>query len=894
MDGSLGMLSGTFAGRYRVERELGRGASATVYLARDSQRDRSVAIKVLRPELAATVGADRFLREIARNERLQHPYIVPVLDSGEHDGLLYFVLPHMEEGSLRQLMQREKQLPVESAVAIARAVAEALDYAHGQGLVHRDVKPENILFTSGKACLADFGIARAIERTIDESTTSTGLVRGTPAYMSPEQAGGGRDYDGRSDQFSLACVLYEMLAGMPAFMGPTPEAIIAQRFQHAPRKLNVYRPSVSPALESVIQRALSLTPADRFATLAAFSAALRDATRQSTVESKAPSGSTSAAALAHDGSGGTAGPSWAWRGIGIGALVLGAAVIAARDEIAPRFRSTPQVYTLDLPAPTGAQFTDDLRDVSAVSPDGKDIIIPGTDSSGVRNLWLQRLSDRVASRIPGTDWGAMAFWSPDGKTVGFFKRRALTVIDRTGRTGRTLATVTTNPRGGSWADDGTILYAPSSQSGIFATSLKDTTPRQLTTVSARRGEIGHMWPQALPGGHSFLYFVASDVDSVRGIYLASGDPPRSRRVVGSSASAVFSNGHLLFVSAGALVAQRLDVAAAALIGDRWRIADSVATSYEYSGVFSASQTNLLVYAGGRSRDISRLSWTDSTGSMLRFASAYGYLRNPDLSANGRYLAFETYRETDSDIQFLDLATGVSSVLADGGLQATDPVWSPDGSAIAFIAERPGVWNTYRKYVNRPDAPELLFSSPRYAVLTDWSADGFLILNEVNDAGDFDLVARPLTALGDPQVLASGPAHQVAGRVSSDGKFVVYVSLESGSPQVYAQRLPARGARCQVSANGGYQPVWGRTNGSVYFLSGSGTMMQATLDLSRSAPCPVAAPRALFQTNVRSPSRARSFFDVSMKDGLLLINAPPVENGAWLTVIVNWLAAGHLN
>ena len=284
MAGSPDVLSGTFAGRYTIERELGSGATATVYLARDTQRGIAVAVKLLRPELAQSVGADRFLREIRLNEKLHHPHIVPVLDSGEHDGRLYFVLPHMEDGSLRQMLQREKQLPIETAIAITRTIAQALDYAHQQNLIHRDVKPENILFTSGQACLADFGIARAVERAMDESTTDTGMVRGTPAYMSPEQASGSRRYDGRSDQYSLACVLYEMLAGVPAFIGPTPEAVIAQRFQHLPRELRVYRPTVPESIETVIQKALAITPADRYSSTAEFSAALEAVSRTPTME----------------------------------------------------------------------------------------------------------------------------------------------------------------------------------------------------------------------------------------------------------------------------------------------------------------------------------------------------------------------------------------------------------------------------------------------------------------------------------------------------------------------------------------------------------------------------------------------------------------------------------
>jgi tetratricopeptide (TPR) repeat protein len=278
MSSPPGVLVGQIAGRYIVEREIGRGATAIVYLARDSVRGQAVAIKVLRAELAESGAAHGFLREIRRHSGLQHPRILQVLDTGEHEGQLYFVLPYMEGGTLRQRLTREKQLPIGDAVAIARTVALALDYAHGHGLVHRDVKPENILFTEGEACLADFGIARALESALgDTTTTSTGLVRGTVAYMSPEQAGGERDYDGRSDIYSLGCVLYEMLAGVPAFIGPTPQATLAQRFTHPPRDIRVYRPSISARLESAVMQALQFAPADRFRSAGEFAEALGEA-----------------------------------------------------------------------------------------------------------------------------------------------------------------------------------------------------------------------------------------------------------------------------------------------------------------------------------------------------------------------------------------------------------------------------------------------------------------------------------------------------------------------------------------------------------------------------------------------------------------------------------------
>lgn len=268
---------GPFAERYTIEREIGRGATATVYLARDTARGRAVAIKVLRPELAESTASDRFLREIRLTSALQHPRILPVLDAGEYRGRLYFVLPYVEGDTLRTRLTRDKQLPITDAIAIARTIAEALDHAHKEGLIHRDIKPENILLTGNEACLADFGIARALEKALDDTTTSTGIVRGTPAYMSPEQASGERHYDGRSDVFSLGCVLYEMLAGVPAFTGPTRESILAQRFIHPPRDVRVYRPTVPALLESVVKKALEFEPADRFRTAGELADALTQA-----------------------------------------------------------------------------------------------------------------------------------------------------------------------------------------------------------------------------------------------------------------------------------------------------------------------------------------------------------------------------------------------------------------------------------------------------------------------------------------------------------------------------------------------------------------------------------------------------------------------------------------
>ena len=270
----LERLANALSGRYAVERELGHGGMATVYLADDLKHARKVAIKVLRPELGAVLGVDRFTREIRVAATLNHPHILPLHDSGEADGLLFYVMPYVRGESLRQKLSREKQLSIDEAIAIVRQVASALDHAHACGLIHRDIKPENILLHEGEAMVADFGIALAAGAAPGERLTATGLMVGTPEYMSPEQAAGERVLNARSDVYSLGCVLYEMLAGEPPYTGPTAQAVIAKRFTDPVPAIRRLRPTVPPAVEQALMKALARVPADRFASAAALGAAL--------------------------------------------------------------------------------------------------------------------------------------------------------------------------------------------------------------------------------------------------------------------------------------------------------------------------------------------------------------------------------------------------------------------------------------------------------------------------------------------------------------------------------------------------------------------------------------------------------------------------------------------
>ena len=276
MTDSLARLSTALTDRYEIQEEIGAGGMATVYLAHDVKHDRKVALKVLRPELAAVIGAERFLQEIKVTANLQHPHILPLHDSGEADSFLYYVMPLVEGESLRERLHREKQLPVGDALEITKAVASALDYAHRHGVIHRDIKPENVLLHDGQALIADFGIALAVSQAGGTRLTETGLSVGTPHYMSPEQAMGDRELDARSDVYSLGAMLYEMMVGEPPFTGPTAQAIVAKVLTEKAPHVSTQRSTVPPHVDAAVQTALEKMPADRFASAGEFSQALGD------------------------------------------------------------------------------------------------------------------------------------------------------------------------------------------------------------------------------------------------------------------------------------------------------------------------------------------------------------------------------------------------------------------------------------------------------------------------------------------------------------------------------------------------------------------------------------------------------------------------------------------
>src|SRR5512146_75622 len=486
MSDAAARLSAALADRYRIERELGAGGMATVYLAQDLKHDRKVAIKVLHPDLAAALGAQRFLSEIKTTANLQHPHILPLHDSGEAGGLLFYVMPYVEGESLRDRLKRETPLPIDDAVRLAREVASALDYAHRQGVIHRDIKPENILLHDGSALVADFGIALAVQRAGGERMTQTGLSLGTPQYMSPEPARGEKQIDARTDVYALGAVLYEMLTGDPPFTGSTVQAIVAKVISAEPEPVTMLRKSTPQPVAATVHRALEKLPADRFATAQAFADALT-----APVVPVAPGTGAPHRGRASD-----------WRAALGHPLVLGIAIIAvaatsfaAREWIELRRAAAGGVqrFAVDVPPTIHGAVGTSL----AISPDGSAVIFSGTDADGVSRLFLRRLDELTVAPIPGTESGVRPFFSPDGQWLAFWVAGRLMKVDLRGGAPQPIGDVV-DMNGGTWTRDGTIVVSTNSR--LVLVPAAGGTTRTTAPLDSARGEASQFFPTATPDG----------------------------------------------------------------------------------------------------------------------------------------------------------------------------------------------------------------------------------------------------------------------------------------------------------------------------------------------------------------------------------------------------------
>ncbi len=443
----LERLAAALSDRYRLERELGSGGMATVYLAEDRKHNRKVAMKVLQPELSFILGSERFLKEIEVTASLQHPNILPLYDSGEAGSFVYYVMPYVEGETLRAKINRERQLGVEEAVKIAEAVAAALEYAHERDVIHRDIKPENILLESGQAVVADFGIALAISAAGGTRLTETGLSLGTPQYMSPEQAAGDREVTARSDVYALGAVVYEMLVGEPPHMGSSVQAILAKILSDTPPPISRTRELVPANVDAAVHRALAKSPADRFGSAAEFAAALTNpAFTLPTVAGVATERALPALRL------------WQRATVGVAVLALVSILVAVWGWLRPEPPQATARYGVALPP--GQELVDEpLAHTFDVGPHGSSIVYVGPGEDGGQ-LWVKPRDQSEAAPLSGTNGARAPSVSPDGQWVAYQVAGQLRKVGVSGGSSITLAdSVNANAiTRAAWLDHGTVAY----------------------------------------------------------------------------------------------------------------------------------------------------------------------------------------------------------------------------------------------------------------------------------------------------------------------------------------------------------------------------------------------------------------------------------------------------
>jgi eukaryotic-like serine/threonine-protein kinase len=854
-------LRASLADRYTIERELGAGGMATVYLAQDLKHDRQVAIKVLKPELAAVLGADRFVQEIKTTAALQHPHILPLFDSGSADSFLYYVMPYVEGETLRSKLDREKQLGIEEAVKITTEVADALDYAHRHGVIHRDIKPENILLHDGRPMVADFGIALAVSAAAGGRMTETGLSLGTPHYMSPEQATAEKDITARSDIYSLASVLYEMLTGQPPHLGGTAQQIIMKIVTEEPAPVTQMRKAVPPNVAAAVAQALEKLPADRFASARDFAAALQGYTVAG-VRPRSAAGSRSSDNR--------------WRTIAAGtgvAAALFAALFVWSLHRAPSDADRAPITFRFRPGPP------ESRPNIAISPDGRQIVVPVPDSNGVNHLVARDLGTAGVRVIPGTEDATAPQFSADGKWI-LFSHVAERYLYRIPASGGTAVTVADSSGNSAWESDGWILYSRVF-GGLWRVRESGGRPEQVTQLDTARHELTHWTPQLLPGGKAAIYNAFTTPLNRSRIDAVEFATHRTTTLVDGAEYGRYLNGYLLYIKDGAIFAAPFDAQKPRVLGPAVPVVEDVAWSATIGkGGYAVSPNGTLAYLKASEWNVdARVVWVDRSGQERPALPMTGQFAEPRLSPDGRWIAL-TRLDPTRQIWLFDRTRQLLSQLTRSAGVSFDPLWTRDGRAIIHVVETP-LYDIARTTLD--GTSDTIVASPADKYPDAVSPDGGTLAYSEWGTGR-RIVLAPLAGPSAAKVPDDRAARWNAA-YSPDGRWLAFTADGGGLPQIYVAPVGGGGRR-QVSAGGGSQPRWTRGGREIVFRNGDG-MFAASF---KPATGEAGAPTLLFKKPALG--RMNDFtvgYDVTPDGSQFLMVVPvPRPDAQFVVVIVNWL------
>ena len=894
MPAQMALSCGTKLGPYEIASPLGAGGMGEVYRARDTRLDRTVAIKILPVQFSSDpIRKQRFEREAKTISSLNHPHICVLYDVGSYDGIDYLVMECVEGETLAKRLERGL-LPLEQTLKYGMQIADALDRAHRSGIVHRDLKPGNIMLTSNGAKLLDFGLARPAIPSASLATLSAtapqqsplsdeGTIVGTFQYMSPEQVEG-KELDGRSDIFSLGAVLYEMLTGRRAFEGKSQLSVASAILEKEPEPISTRKPLTPPALNFAVKKCLAKVPDERWQSASDLASDLKWIAESS---SQAVGVSKTGGSLPSSRTG------WTTAGIALAALFVGIMV-------AYFWRPVPggRVIRSSILPPENFSFGESANSwaATAVSPDGSRIVVGVIGQANREMLYVRPLDALTGQILAGTEGASFPFWSPDGRSIGFFADGQLKTIGASSGPVQVLCPAPEG-RGGTWNRDGMIVFAPSPVTNLYRIAATGGTPAAVTKLDTARHEDTHRWPQFLPDGRHFLYLARTlDINSSE-IHVGSTDSAQPMSVVGAMGNPVYAaDGYLVYPRGNLLVAQTFDTDRFRVSGEAVPIADQVLFNGNVNyASFSLSANGVLVFKRAVGEGVSELIWSDRNGKTVGQVSEPGPYFGPSLSPDGRKLAVEVYdprTHANSDIWIYDLTRGSRTRLTYSQSNERNrlPVWSPDGSRVAFSSSRSGHTQIYEKVVSGVGAENVVSPSEGHSYATTWSQDGqfiagfqensqhgglqFLVLSRL--AGD-----KPITFL--PGI--SGLSRFTFARISPNGKWIAYSSWESGRGETYISSFPSGAGTWQVSTNGGNDPHWRRDAKELFYISRDDTLMSVEISEQSGSPV-IGKSQPLFRTHrVTSPDWV---YDVSPDGTRFLINRLLLPSRPEpITLVMNW-------
>jgi serine/threonine-protein kinase len=866
MTDQLDRLKQALADRYAIERELGAGGMATVYLAHDLKHDRHVALKVLKPELAAVLGAERFVQEIKTTAQLQHPHILPLFDSGEAEGFLYYVMPYIEGETLRDQLDREKQLGIDEAVQITVEVADALDYAHRHNVIHRDIKPENILIHDGRPMVADFGIALAVSAAAGGRMTETGLSLGTPHYMSPEQATADKDLTNRSDVYSLGAVLFEMLTGDPPHTGSTAQQIIMKIVTDDVRLVTELRKSVPPNVAFAVARSLEKLPADRFHNAAEFAKALQD-----------PSFATSMPGATAQVRGATS--SW-WRLVLVGS-VIGVVLLAAGYVLGQRSTTGPGVFDVGLPDTAPVAFIEPTPWGSegpalAVSPNGEFVVYAARVGEGTE-LWYRSLTTTDARPLPGTVEGYYPFVSPDGQWVAFFAGRLLKKVPVDGSSPAEDVAEVIEPEGGVWKTPDEVLIGSRLGSQLERVNMRtgSTTSLDLRSTCSMPFLLEGV-DAALCGRTLSIVRLdgpeRADIPSARVTVRGDSDDP----VVGGHPSVV--DDHVVFVTLrGDLVAATLDMTHAT-IGVPIIVQRGLRRSRIWpTAHYGITRRGDLVFVPGSNAAVGRFviarpdGFTEVLGIPAREFLTFS------VSPDGGRIATTARGVGGSELWVFDINGSTGERLVDGYFFVGQPEWTRDGRLISHLqgtAASPAV-----SVLVSPRLGEL-DTLPGLAFRTTHVVDESVVVGDLAGHQERDLVVVRLHD-GSADTLAL-PEDQFYPSVSPDERWLAYTGSQRGIAQVFVAPFPSLERQFKVSPGAASEALW-LPDGALVYRHG---WCWYRADARPGTVPPLGEPRRYFCDEGLLNTSGRSH--TTMPDGSILYLrsvAPPT--GGYLRVVRGW-------